>query len=430
MTMEAIDKNRKARKRRNNSDSVVDTLAKWKKYNHQLSSSSSLEGGQEYLKSPAKGSKKGCMRGKGGPQNSDCCFRGVRQRTWGKWVSEIREPHSRATKSSKKGSRLWLGTFATAIEAALAYDEAAKAMYGPVALLNFPENPAADSTGELTNETVPAESNETGRVEEELNLVMKHNNNSIPENYDSLEEAGVVKGSLEKQDCFRDTKLNQGHDFSEAARISEPSSNILNEDMERHDFSAAARISEPSAKTLNEDMERHDFSAAARISEPSANTLNEDMERHVKEIMLSNGYDGCSDNYACLQNEHKSTGYYPELDFKLQKNVKVEKLENSCGSAGSSSGLDYLQKWATNETFVTDYWDHQSETPSSHPYYELQTRDGDLSKSLNQMEETYLSSGYNFDFNFDFDFLRPGYDFGLSEEQGKLDLWFPEQGGL
>ncbi|PON94344.1 AP2/ERF domain containing protein [Trema orientale] len=404
MTMEAIGKNRKPRKRRNGSDSVVDTLAKWKKYNHQLSSSpsSSLGGGQEYLKSPAKGSKKGCMRGKGGPQNSDCCFRGVRQRTWGKWVSEIREPHSRATKSSKNGSRLWLGTFATAIEAALAYDEAAKAMYGPVALLNFPENPAADSTGELTNETVPAESNERGRVEEELNLVMKHNNNSVPENYDSLEEAGFVQGSLEKQDCFRDTKLNQGRDFSEAARISEPSSS-----------------------TLNEDMERHDFSDAARISEPSANTLNEDMERDVKEIMLSNGYNGCSRNYDCLQNEQKSTGYYPELDFKLEKNVKVEKLENSCGSAGSSSGLDYLQNWATNETFVSDYWDNQSETPSSHRY-ELQTRDGDLSKSLNQMEETYLSSGYNFDF----DFLRPGYDFGLSEEQGKLDLWFPEQGEL
>lgn len=70
------------------------------------------------------------MRGKGGPENSNCNYRGVRQRTWGKWVAEIRKPNG--------GSRLWLGTFNTALEAALAYDEAARAMYGPFARLNLP----------------------------------------------------------------------------------------------------------------------------------------------------------------------------------------------------------------------------------------------------------------------------------------------------
>ncbi|KAK1282612.1 Dehydration-responsive element-binding protein 2E [Acorus calamus] len=69
-------------------------------------------------------------RGKGGPQNSTCEYRGVRQRTWGKWVAEIREP--------KKRTRLWLGSFATAEEAALAYDDAARRLYGPDAYLNLP----------------------------------------------------------------------------------------------------------------------------------------------------------------------------------------------------------------------------------------------------------------------------------------------------
>lgn len=83
-----------------------------------------------YRKSPLKPWKKGPTRGKGGPLNASCQYRGVRQRTWGKWVAEIREP--------KKRTRLWLGSFATAEEAAMAYDEAARKLYGPEAYLNLP----------------------------------------------------------------------------------------------------------------------------------------------------------------------------------------------------------------------------------------------------------------------------------------------------
>ncbi|KAF8718208.1 hypothetical protein HU200_025699 [Digitaria exilis] len=82
--------------------------------------------------------KKGPTRGKGGPQNAACEYRGVRQRTWGKWVAEIREPNKR--------TRLWLGSFATAEEAALAYDEAARRLYGPGAFLNLPHLRAASLT--------------------------------------------------------------------------------------------------------------------------------------------------------------------------------------------------------------------------------------------------------------------------------------------